>query len=73
MAGSMARRLLEFAIRLALELEGLVAFEVTNELLRRQDRSQLDVAVFLNDIESLAGLEVERLPNPLWNNDWIFG
>lgn len=69
----MARRLLELAIRLAVELEGLVAFKVANELLRRQDWPQLDVAVFLNDVEPLAGPEVERLPNPLWNYDLVFG
>ena len=51
----------------------MISFQVTDELLRREDGAEFDVAVLLNDVESLAGFEVERLTNFLWDNDLVFG
>jgi hypothetical protein len=63
---------LEFAIRVSLKLKRLISFQVSDELLGREDGAELDVAVLFNDVESLAGLEVERLADFFWDNDLVF-
>lgn len=63
---------LEFAIRISLKFKRLISFQVPDELLGHKDGTKLDVAVFFNHVEALAGLEVERFTNFLWDNDLVF-
>jgi hypothetical protein len=64
---------LELAIRFPFELQRLVAFEVSDELLRGKNGADFDFAVLFRELEALAGFEVHGFPDLFWDNDLVFG
>lgn len=64
---------LEFAIRFPFELERLVAFEVTDELLRGEDGADFDFSVLFGELEALAWFEIQGLPDLFRDDDLVFG
>jgi hypothetical protein len=63
----------EFAIRFPFQFKRFVAFQVTDELFRREDGTEFDVTVLFDDVQPLTGFETEGFPDFLWDYDLVFG
>jgi len=64
---------LKFAVRLALEDQGFVAFEISDELVGCQDGADFHVTVFFRKLDALAGFEIKSFTDLLWYDDLEFG
>jgi len=69
----MNRRFLKFTIRFPFQLQGLRAFEESDQLIRPEDWTDLNVAILFDESESLSGLEPEGLPNLFRDYNLVFG